>query len=122
MAKPDLIQDEMNDKRFPAAVRLIGHTGAQEFQIRFCDEEKPVIWMAIARYGQQLAIGASITPLTAVFKLCDDLIDGGQCTHCHRPTGFEPGLSSMPLDELVCWCQWDPSHEEFRRGCKDTHK
>ena len=54
---------------------------------------------------------------SAVFRLCDQVIDGGTCTHCNRPTGFTPDLDPMPLDDIVCWYQWDPELSEFRRGC-----
>jgi hypothetical protein len=56
-------------------------------------------------------------PLDAVFRLCDEVIDGGQCTHCRKPAGFEPSIETMPLNQFVCWYQWDPELKTFRRGC-----
>jgi len=105
------------DPRLVAAVDLIGRTGATEFQIRYCEEDKPVIWMAAARWKDIWEVGASINPLIAVFRLCDQVIDGGTCQYCHRPTGFEPDILPMPLAEHVCWYQWDPELKTFRRGC-----
>lgn len=107
------------DPRLPAAAVLIGSTGADEFSVRYSDEEEPLVWIALARWGRKWESAAAMNPLLAVFRLCDEVIDGGQCTHCNRPTGFVPDLDTMPLDELICWYQWDPSHKEFRRGCKD---
>lgn len=109
----------VEDKRFVAAVDLIGRTGADEFQIRYCKEEKPVIWMAAARWMNIWDTAAAMDPLRAVFRLCDTVIDGGSCTHCKRPSGFSPDIDELPLDKLVCWYQWDPELATFRRGCED---
>jgi hypothetical protein len=27
-------------------------------------------------------------------------------------------VDSMPLNESVCWYQWDPEMKTFRRGCE----
>jgi hypothetical protein len=107
----------LEDKRIPAAIALLGHTGATEVQVRYCDEERPVVWMAVARWGKRWEVTAAMTPALAVFRLCDEVIDGGQCTHCRRPTGFTPDFEAMPASRLVCWYQWDPECEAFRRGC-----
>jgi hypothetical protein len=109
---------DADDKRLPAAVDLLGRTGAAEFQVRYCDEDGPVIWLAAARWGKHWEAAGAMTPLLAVFRLCDEVIDGGQCQHCHRPTGFAPDLDTMPLDAIVCWYQYDPERSTFRRGCE----
>jgi hypothetical protein len=110
---------ETEDPRFVPAVDMLGRTGADEFQIRFCDEGRPVIWMAAARWGKRWEAAAAMDPVLAVFRLCDEVVDGGICTHCKRPTGFAPDLDAMPLDKLVCWYQFDPELTTFRRGCAD---
>lgn len=107
-----------DDARMTAAVELLGRTGADEFQVRYCDEEKPVVWIAAARWGDIWEAAAGMNPLFAVFRLCDQVIDGGHCVHCNRPTGFAAELDQMPLDKLVCWYQWDPERSTFRRGCE----
>jgi hypothetical protein len=107
----------VEDERFAPAVAMLRRTGAAEFQVRYCDEEKPVLWMAVARWGQRWEASAALGPVEAVFRLCDEVIDGGTCQHCHRPTGFEPSTDPMPLDALVCWYQYDPSTKAFVRGC-----
>jgi hypothetical protein len=53
-----------------------------------------------------------------VLRLCAQVVDGGRCTHCRRPTGLSEDLDAMPLDRLVCWYQWDPELATFRRGCE----
>lgn len=110
--------DPKLDDRFLAAVDLIGRTGAEQFQIRFCEEEKPVVWIAGGKWGEIWQFGASVNPLSAVFDLCDTAIDGGTCRYCARTTGFSPDHTEMPLDALICWYQYDPELKTFRRGCE----
>ena len=106
------------DPRLPAAVALIGRTGAEEFQIRYCEEEEPVVWLAAARWHDHWEAAGGTNPRQAIFRLCDQLIDGGRCTHCSRPTGFAAEFDDMPLGNTICWYQWDPELETFRRGCE----
>jgi hypothetical protein len=108
----------MDDARFVAAVDLLGRTGAAEFQIRYCDEERPTLWMAAARWRGHWEAAAALGPLPAVLRLCEQVIDGGQCTHCRRPAGFTDDLDAMPASQLVCWYQYDPELATFRRGCE----
>jgi hypothetical protein len=105
------------DERIPAAVDLLGRTGADEFQLRYCEEERPTIWIAAARWSGAWECAASTVPAEAVFRLCNQVIDGGVCTHCERPTGFSPDLDALPLEPVICWYQWDPELSTFRRGC-----
>jgi hypothetical protein len=106
------------EKQLTAAVDLLGRTGAAEVRIWYCDEEKPpVVWICAGQWSGRWQCAAAMGPLGAVFRLCDEVIDGGACTHCHRPTGFTPDLDAMPMDDLVCWYQWDPELATFRRGC-----
>jgi mono/diheme cytochrome c family protein len=107
-----------DDDRLTAAVALLGRTGAAEFQVRYCEEEKPVVWIAAARWDDHWESAGAMTPLRAIFRLCDEVIDGGKCQHCHRPTGFSPDLDPLPLAPLVCWYQYDPELKTFRRGCE----
>jgi len=109
--------DADDDARLTGAVDLLRRTGAAEFQIRYCEEEQPVVWIAAARWRKHWQAAAAMVPLQAVFRLCDEVIDGGTCQHCKRPTGFEPSMDPMPLDKLVCWYQWDASNKVFARGC-----
>jgi len=121
------------DPRFVAAVKLIGRSGARGFQIRFSDDEKPVVWMAVgewwikgerpvAKGGKQtFEAAAGMTPLTAVLRLLDEIIDGGYCDHCKRPSGVtDHWQSPMPLDKEICWYVYDPELEEYRRSCEGS--
>jgi hypothetical protein len=120
--RSDIPPDPIKDPRFIAAVDLIGHTGSTNFQIRYCDEVKPIVWIAAAQFGKHWECAAAMNPLRAVFRLCDSLMDGGLCVHCNRPSGFEPSIDPMPMSKLICWYQWDPELKVFRRGCSGDGK
>lgn len=118
------------DPRFIAAIDMIGRTGARSTQIRWSDDEEPTVWFVVVEHligpdgrpapegKQHFDVAAGITPLDAAMRLCDQLIDGGHCVHCNRPTGFSHDFERMPADHLICWYQWDPELSTFRRGCE----
>lgn len=80
------------------------------------------MWIAVAEYrregGSNFAVGAAFTPTAAVMRLCDEVIDGGECQHCHRPAGFAEDIAPIPIGSVVCWQQWDPELSTFRRSCE----
>jgi len=108
---------DVHDPRFGPAVELIGRTGAEEFQIRYCEEEQPLVWVAAARWRGTWEAAGAMNPVRAVFRLADIVIDGGTCTHCHRPTAFEPDVGAT-WPAFLCPYQWDPELATFRRGCE----
>lgn len=122
-----------HDPRFAAALDLVRRTGATEVQIRYQDDEQPVVWLAVARHkmlaGRPVrdthpdgelywSAAAGMAPYAAVMALCETLVDGGTCIHCHRPTGFTEDYQSMPLADHFCWYQYDPELKKFRRSCE----
>jgi hypothetical protein len=100
------------------AIDLLGRTGAEEFQIRYCGEQEPAVWIAAAKWHEVWEVGASTGALEAIFRLLAQVLDGGHCQHCNRPSGFEATIEANPLPGLICWYQWDPELETFRRGCE----
>ena len=114
--------------KFAAALDLLGRTGAGEFQIRYCEEEEPTVWMAIAHWPERPGlviehwdVGGGLNPWTAMLRLCESTIDGGTCIHCHKPTGID----DKPVDALdkatemiICWYRYDPELNTFRRSCE----
>ena len=109
---------QVEDPRFLPAVDMIGRTGAEQFQIRYCEEEEPVIWMCSARWGERWETAAALNPIVALFRLCDQVVDGGICIHCNRPTGFIPDFNPMPAENWLCFYKWDPELRTFRRSCE----
>ena len=105
------------DPRLPAAAILIGRTGATEFGLRYCDEEQPTVWIAYGKWHDLWECAAGMDALVATFRLCDQVIDGGKCTHCGRPTGFISDYDARPPFQLVCWYAYDRKKKEFIRGC-----
>ena len=121
------------DPKALAGVDLLRRTGAKEFQIRYSDDEQPVVWLAVAGYrgerrnpitgkstsAEHFEAAGAMDPTTAIMRLCEQLIDGGLCRHCHRRTIFnadaEPGEL---LDAVGCVYAWDPELKTFRRNCE----
>jgi hypothetical protein len=112
------------DPRFIAGIDLIGRTGARQYQVRYSDDELPVVWFCVAIYGQGkkqiFETAAAADPVEAVLRLCTQLIDGAQCTHCKKATVFYATHDEQPiaLDKLFCNYQWDPELKTFRRSCE----
>lgn len=123
----------MNEKGSPAeiqklkaAVEFLRHLGAKQVQIRYSDEVEPTVWFVVIKFDESgalpvnaLEVDAAFNPLRAALRLCERMADGGKCIHCGRAVGFEPdALHRMPLDEVICWYQYDPELKTFRRGCE----
>lgn len=106
-----------------ASISMIGRLGAADWQLRYQDDEQPVVWMALASFerdgGVVHEVAAALNPERAAFRLLELLVDGGQCQHCQRPTGVTDDFAGeMLADELVCWYRFDPELKTFRRGCE----
>ena len=105
--------------KFLAAVDMVKRTGAKQFQLRWSDDEEPLVWFAVAVYRNTSEADASLSPLRAVLRLLERVCDGGICMHCNRATGLDPdSLMVMPLNDLICWYQYDPELKTFRRACE----
>lgn len=117
---------KVDSDKLKAGIDFLRRMGAQQFQIRYSDDEKPDIWIAVAIFDGKnpmkikgVEVDASIDPLRAVLRLCERLADGGECLHCHKRVALEPdSLSHMPFDQMICWYQYDPELKTFRRSCE----
>lgn len=110
----------VDDPMYLAAVDLIGRTGAQDYQVRYQDDLEPVVWVAVAIYPGRAEAAAALEPAMATYRLCAQLVEGGMCAHCLRAAGFDWNFGAMPLNQLVCWYQYDPELKTFRRGCEGS--
>lgn len=112
----------LDDRKLVALVDLIGRTGAKDFAIQWTELERQppkVAWIASASHGKHLTIGAALEPVQAAYRLAEQLIDGGECTHCHRMTGVdEDPFASKVFDDAICFYRYDPELKTFRRTCE----
>lgn len=130
-----MTDDGTLDPKFLAGLKVVERTGICEFQIRYHDDEQPMVWIAVAKYRvgpnglphptsgrPHYKVGAGLHPVAAMMQLCEEAIDGGTCAHCHRPAAFDAGhddtMNKAMTGEAVCWVMWDPELEKFRRGCE----
>lgn len=125
-ARPDL------DPRFVAGVNLLGRTGAKSFQIRYDEEQDPLVWVAVGEWdarilppmdpeakGTRFECAGGLHPVTAVVRLLERVVDGGSCTHCGKPTGLsDDWTGALPFEKEVCWYVFDPEMKVFRRSCE----
>jgi hypothetical protein len=133
MAKPP---NPVEDDRFLAGVDLLRRSGMHSFQIRYSDDEEPVVWLAVGEWkldarghpvpegqhaGTYFDAMAAMNPLGAVLRLCEKAIDGGTCVHCGKPSAVsDDWASEQPLDEYFCYYVFDPELKTFRRSCEGT--
>ena len=109
-----------DDPRFIAGVDLLRRTGAKTFRVGYTDEDHgpPVVWYAVAEWTQGEEADAALDPVTAVLRLCERVIDGGECQHCHRRTIFVADTDTELFDLVGCVYAWDPELSTFRRSCE----
>jgi hypothetical protein len=108
-----------------ACIDMVGHTGAIATDIRYQDDQLPVVWMAVGQWNVEghdvYQVGAAFTVENALCKLLEDVMDGGECTHCHRPVGFDanqPLYADMGDSGLVCWYFFNPDTKKIQGGCQ----
>lgn len=134
MEKPVTVDDALHAPQFLAALDMVRRTGALEVQIRWSDDEEPTVWFVTARHNvgpdrhprppdepgvRSWSVGAALHPYAAAIKLLEELMDGGTCAHCNRPSGVtEDFAGGMPFDTAICWYRFDPELATFRRGCE----
>lgn len=125
--------DKLEDPRFLPAVDMLRRTGVRAFQVRWSDDEEPIVWFCVGQYsigegGKPQGEGelnhwesaSGHDPMEALLRLIERVMDGGVCVHCHRPAMFVATLddSPSPFDPLVCITSWDPELSVYRRDCE----
>jgi hypothetical protein len=125
------MSDPPLSERALAAIDVVRRTGADQFQIRYSDDEQPVVWMAVVGWrvnkdgvpaphgaGRAFEAAAAVQPDWAIYRLAEQIVDGGTCAHCGRPTGFNPDVAHEPLEAIICWWTWDPETSTYVQACQ----
>lgn len=129
----------IKDPKLGAAIELLERTGAGSVDIRWSDEQEPIVWFVVATWfvndanvpvrrdsehvvGRRWDTAAGRGPVEALLRLLERVVDGGQCRHCRRPTIFHADLDTnpTPLDPLFCSYEWDPELSVYRRSCEGS--
>lgn len=120
---------QFDSPKLVAAVKLLRRCGAQTYRTGYSDPDDgpPTVWYAVAQWpGNRAEAGASLDPVTATLRLCEQVIDGGLCTHCKQLTIFDANPDDTIFDDLLdamgCVYAWDPELATFRRGCEGDHE
>ena len=111
---------QQQQELYEAAVEMINRTGyATEYRFDSLIFDGYTVWISTARYPSgSWDSAAAPAPYRAAIRLAEQLIDGGTCTHCGRPTGLDERFDEALLADVVCWWQYDPELKKFRRGCE----
>lgn len=103
---------------------LLRRAGATEIQLRYQDDEAPVLWLMYARFqpaGHPTVehVAAGLNPVSAIVALLAEAVDGGQCVACKRPTALvELGDEALPVPvSLVCQLRHVPG-QGWVKGCQ----
>lgn len=117
MSQP--VEGVVGDDVLVACIALLPHLGASDYEGRYSEDGKPVVWMAIATFPTGAhEVAAALTPQHAAYRLLERLVDGGLCLHCHRPTSITLDLDEQLAAQVICWYQYDPELKRFRRSCE----
>ncbi|MCB0968293.1 MAG: hypothetical protein KDB37_15785 [Ilumatobacter sp.] len=111
--------------KLSAAVAMIGRCGAASVQIRWSDDEDPVVWFVVAEFDEGVwETAAGRDPIEAALRCAEQLVDGATCVHCGRPTALDtdwqsPVTSIADMTGLaLCAYVYDPELHTFRRSCE----
>lgn len=117
-------------------VDIIKRTGAYSMQIREVDTPPPTVWCVVSEHyldaegrpthdtTNDHAIEAAASPYVGVAlqRLVAQLLDGGTCAHCNRPTIFheDPDHEPEPWMRLVsCPVFWHDASGAYVLECQN---
>lgn len=120
------------DPRFIAALDLIRRSGALSVQVRYSDDEQPVVWMVVAEHkvdrrglptsgkaepsSDHHTVGAGLNPVRAALMCAERLIDGRQCAHCLRPSALDTEEDGLNIP-FACMVRYNATVEAYEQGC-----
>jgi hypothetical protein len=120
------MNDPFDDSRFVAGTVMIGRMGATNFQVRFCEEEEPTVWIVSARWErnnkERWEAAGALDPGTAMYRFLELVMDGGACLHCGKVTSIDDLPATTPMDtvmdKMFCIYRYDPELRTYRRSCE----
>lgn len=117
--RPKAKQGDVDGDTVVAVAGMMQRTGATGFQMRYSDDERPVVWIAVAEYAGGVAdCAAGMTPGAAAWRLAEQLLDGGECKLCGKATAVVRQAGELP--ELPGVCQWRLLGDRIVSGCAAT--
>lgn len=120
-----LLRSFGTEPRIVAARQLLTEFGVKHFDygITTTAEGQFVVWATGTWPNGEAEVGAGMDALTAVLRLCGEVIDGEACPHCDSPMLFTEDLNGVDLLESAgaCVYAWDPELLTFRRSCEGEH-
>lgn len=126
-----------DDDRLVAAVMLIGHTGAKDFEVGYLHDNVPTEkadWWAKAQYrGARITVEHHAGPVEAAEALAKRLLTSAKCQWCNGLVTLDPlgamawpgasmvDGSQMPQEraeiEAMGQCLWRRSGKRWEPGC-----
>jgi hypothetical protein len=105
--------------RMAAAIEFIRRAGAREIQFRHAADERPVVWLVVADYGDgSYEVEAALHPDLAALRLCARLAAAGACVQCGRPTALHSSAEqTTTADGRFCLYRYDAASDTFVAGC-----
>ena len=108
------------DPKFQAGVELLAQVGSMHIELRTSlpKDDGVIVFVALVHGNDGSECAAGSTPLGAVNRLLEWVIDGAVCVNCRRPSGFEydPGVSTI-CEDTLCWFKLDPAENRYHRSC-----
>lgn len=128
---------DYDEERLLAAVLLVGHTGAQDFEFGYLHDDVPIDkadWWAKAQYrGSRITVEHHAGPVEAAEALAERLLTSAKCKWCNGLVTFKPeGATAwpgatlvdgtkMPDDqagfEAMGQCLWQRNGKRWEPGC-----
>lgn len=98
-----------------AAVDQLGRTGARAYEVGYEEDTDPVVWNATVTYQGTKLWRSAADPVRATELLLEDVIDGGLCTSCGRPTALI--LDGQPSLDTPAVCERYRIGKRYVRSC-----